>query len=80
MSVCLCVSTAWTVVCQASGSMGFSGQEGGSGLPFPPPGDLSDPGIETMSFASPCKSKTQQHKHLLRYYLTPWFRGCVTRG
>ena len=80
MSVCLCVSTAWTVVCQASGSMGFSGQEGGSGLPFPPPGDLSDPGIETTSFASPCKNKTQQHKHLLRYYLTPWFRGCVTRG
>ena len=38
-------------------------------LPFPPPGDLSDPGIETPSSASPCESKTQQHKHLLRHYL-----------
>ena len=32
--------------------MGFSGQEYWSGLPFPPPGDLSDPGIEPMSLPS----------------------------
>ena len=30
-------------------SMEFSGQEYWSGLPFPPPGDLSDPGIEPGS-------------------------------
>ena len=30
-------------------SMGFSRQEFGSRLPFPPPGDLPDPGIESMS-------------------------------
>ena len=66
--VCLCV-TAWTIACQASGSMGFSRQEGGSGLPFLPLGDLPDPGIETKSSASPCKSKTQQHKHLSRRHL-----------
>ena len=30
-------------------SMKFSGQEYWSGLPFPPPGDLPDPGTETVS-------------------------------
>ena len=39
----------WTVVYQASLSMGFSRQEYWSGLPFPSPGDLPDPGIEPMS-------------------------------
>ena len=33
--------------------MGFSRQEYWSGLPFPPLGDLSDPGIEPVSLASP---------------------------
>ena len=33
--------------------MGFSRQEYWSGLPFPPPGDLPDLGIETVSLASP---------------------------
>ena len=33
-------------VCQAPLSMGFSRQEHWSGLPFPPPGDLPDPGTE----------------------------------
>ena len=33
--------------------MGFSRQEYWSGLPFPPPGDLPDPGIETQSLMSP---------------------------
>ena len=36
----------WTVVCQAPLSMRFSRQEHGSELPFPPPGDLPDPGIQ----------------------------------
>ena len=36
----------WTVAFQAPLSMGFSRQEYRSGLPFPPPGDLPDPGIE----------------------------------
>ena len=39
-------ATPWTVACQAPLSMGFSRQEYWSGLPFPPPGDLPDPGIE----------------------------------
>ena len=33
--------------------MGFSRQEGWSELPFPPPGDVPDPGIETASPTSP---------------------------
>ena len=37
------------VACQASLSMGFSRQEYLSGLPFPSPGDLPDPGIEPTS-------------------------------
>ena len=41
--------TAWTVTCQAPLSMGFSRQEYWSGLPFPSPGDLPDPGIEPES-------------------------------
>ena len=44
----LCVSP-WAVVCQAPPSMGFSRQGYWSGLPFPPPGDLPDPGTETTS-------------------------------
>ena len=41
--------TPWTVVYQASLSMGFSRQEYWSGLPFPSPGDLPDPGMEPGS-------------------------------
>ena len=33
--------------------MGFPRQEDWSGLPFPPPGDLPNPGIEPASLASP---------------------------
>ena len=40
----LCVSL-WTADSQAPLSMGFSRQEYGSGLPFPAPRDLPDPGI-----------------------------------
>ena len=42
-------ATPWTVVHQAPLSMGFSRQEYWSGLPFPSPGDLPDPGIEPRS-------------------------------
>ena len=44
--------TLWTVVCQASLSMGFSRQEYWSGFPCPPPGDLSASGIESNSQSS----------------------------
>ena len=41
--------TPWTVAHQAPLSMGFSRQEYWSGLPFPSPRDLPDPGIEPRS-------------------------------
>ena len=43
--------TLWTRANQVPLSMVFSRQEYWSGLPFPSPGDLSDPGIEPGSLA-----------------------------
>ena len=63
VSVCVCVcvceslshvllfGTPWNVACQAPLSMGFSRQEYCSGLPFPSPGDLPDPGVEPGTLA-----------------------------
>ena len=42
-------ATPWTVAYQAPPPMGFSRQEYWSGLPFPPPGDLPNPGIKPGS-------------------------------
>ena len=46
-------ATLWTVACQAPLSMAFSRQEYWSGLPFPSPEDLPDPGVEPTSLTSP---------------------------
>ena len=46
-------ATPWTVDCQAPLSMEFFRQEYWSGLPFPPPGELSYPRIKPMSQVSP---------------------------
>ena len=60
--------TPWTVAHQAPLSMGLSRQEYWSGLPFPSPGDLPEPGIKPWSPAlqadsllseSPGKPKAQ---------------------
>ena len=40
-----------TIACKVPLFIGFSWQEYWSGLPFPSPGDLSDPGIEPGSSA-----------------------------
>ena len=53
-------ATLWTVAYQASPSMGFSRQEYWSGLPFPSPGDLSDPGIEPRSPALEADTLTSE--------------------
>ena len=56
--VCMCTQslchvllfeTPWTVASQAPPSLGFSRQEYWSGLPFPSPGDLPNPGIKPVS-------------------------------
>ena len=54
-------ATPWTVAYQASPSMGFSRQEEyWSGLPFPSPGDLPDPGIEPGSPALEADALTSE--------------------
>ena len=45
--------TLWTVACHTSLSMGFPRQEYWNELPFPPPGDLCDPGIKPVSPVPP---------------------------
>ena len=47
------LAAPWTIARPVSLSMEFSKQEYWSGLPFPPPGDLPDPGIEPTSPVSP---------------------------
>jgi len=45
-------ATPWTVASPAPLSMGFSRKEYWSGLPWPPPGDIPDPGMELTSLES----------------------------
>ena len=45
--------TPWTIACQAPLSLGLPRQEYWSGLPFPTPRDLPDPGLKPASLASP---------------------------
>ena len=52
--------TPWTVAYQAPPSMGFSRQEYWSGLPFPSPGDLPDPGIQPGSPALEADALTSE--------------------
>ena len=52
----------WTVVHQTPLSMGFPKQEHWSGLLFPSPGDLFDPGIETESLALEADSSLLSHQ------------------
>ena len=49
-------ATLWTAACRDPLSMGFSRQGSWSGLPCPPAGDLSDPGIKSAYLTSPALS------------------------
>ena len=53
-------ATPWTVACQAPLSMEFSRQEYWSGLPFPSPGGLPDPGIKPRSPALEADALTSE--------------------
>ena len=68
--------TPGTVVYQAPPSMGFSRQEYWSGLPFPSPGDLPDPGIEHRSPAFQADALTSEPsgKPYLSEYALIYFR------
>ena len=53
-------ATPWTVAYQAPPSMGFSGQEYQSGVPFLSPGDLPNAGIERRSPAFQADALTSE--------------------
>ena len=63
---CLTLVIPWTVACQAPLSMGFSRQEYRSGLPFPSPGDLPDPGIDPGSPALQADSLPTEQQSCFR--------------
>ena len=75
----LCV-TPWTVACQAPLSMGFSRQEYWSGLPFPSPGDYTDPGMELVSPVAPAlagrffttEPPGKSYNTIFFVFFTPW--------
>ena len=81
-------ATPWTVAYQAPPSMGFSRQEYWSGLPFPSPGDLPDPGIKPGSPALQADALTSQPPGKPFWLVTPFLsnslkalvRGTVTNG
>ena len=71
-------ATPWTVAYQAPLSMGFSRREHWSGLPCPPPGNLSNPGIKLASlsfamaggfFTTPATWAAQRSSYLSSYWV-----------
>ena len=68
---CQTLATPWTVAHKVPLSMGFSRQDYWSGLPFPSPGDLPDPGIEPMTPALQADSLPTElgGKPSVSYYL-----------
>ena len=61
--------TLWTVTFQAPLSLGTLQAEYWSGLPFPPPGDLLDPGIKSVSPVAPA---LQADSLPLSLWGSPW--------
>ena len=77
---CPTLCNLWTIAHKAPPSMGFSKQEYRSGLPFPSPGDLPDPGIEprsptlqaeTFFFTSAPPGKPFESESV-QLFVTPW--------
>ena len=62
-----CFATPWIIAYQASLSMEFSRQEYWSRLPFPSPGNLSDPGIEPSSSAVQADSLLSEPQGKLKW-------------
>ena len=70
---CLTLCDPWTVAHQAPLCVGFSRQEYWSGLPFPSPGDLADPGIEPGSPALQADSLPSEPPRVPQRILTKLF-------
>ena len=64
---CLTLATPWTVAHQDPLFMEFSRQENWSGLPFPSPGDLTNPGIKTASLPA-----SLQVVSCIGWFFTDW--------
>ena len=63
-------ATPWTVACKIPLSMEFSRQEYWRGLPFPSPGNLSNPGIKSGSPALQADSLlSEPHTHTYMFNL-----------
>ena len=78
--------TPWTVGCHAPLSMGFSRQEYWSGLPFPLPRDLSNPGfkpgypaLQTLRTEPPGKLRLKGAVPLRRLVPRTNGEGCTRR-
>ena len=68
------------IVHQAPLSMGFSSQKYWSGLPFPTPEDLPDPGTESASLALAGRffnTETPGNPPSLRLYLSHMYQGIM---
>ena len=72
MRACSVSVTPWTVAHQAPLCIGFSRQEYWRGLPFPPPGDLADPGMEPTPPVSPALAG--------KFFTTEPFEQLLTLG
>ena len=68
----------WTLTHQAPSSMGFSRQEYWSGLPFPSPGDLPNPGIKLRSPALQADASTSEPLGKPCYYCCYWVTSVVS--
>ena len=70
--------TPWTAAHQAPLPMGFPRQESWSGLPFPPSGDLPDPGIKPTSAAGQADSLPLSHQGGPKWgYSSPVYKTLV---
>ena len=67
-------ATPQTVACQVPLSMGFSRQEFWSGLPYPSPGDLPDPGMKLLSYLLHWQVDAFSRGNYTQYYVIT-FKG-----
>ena len=90
LSCIQCFATLWIIPQQAPLSMGFSRQEYWSGLPRPPPGDPTHPGIEPTSPTLQVDSSLLTHRgsplikvavvqllKCVQLFVTPWIAALL---
>ena len=73
------LATPWTVTHQTPLSLGFCRQEYWTGLPFPPPEDLPNPGIKSTSPVSPALQEDSLPAEPIVKHLTQCTLGCFSR-